>query len=193
MEKVYYTGIEAPIGTIWAASTEKGLIELHLSTPKSSFVEGLRRRAGGEPIHAPDRFNRLRSLLGRYFEGKELEFDLPLDPRGTEFQRAIWAEIHKIPHGKLSSYGRLARAVGRPRGARPAGGATGANPIGIVIPCHRVVRSDGGIGGFGSQIWMKEYLLSLEGVLPPAKLEEANISKRKYSYNKEDLRSHFYK
>ena len=84
MEKVYYAGIEAPIGTIWAASTDKGLTELHLSTPKSSFVEGLRRRVGGEPIHAPDRFNRLGSLLGRYFEGEELKFDLPLDPKGTE-------------------------------------------------------------------------------------------------------------
>ena len=187
LERAYYAGVKTPIGTMWAAKTEKGLCQMHISSTKPSFLAELKHRVGGEIVLAPEMFGDLRAMLGSYFDGEEVDFGLPLDLRGTEFQRAIWREIRRIPYGKLTSYGRLAEAVGVPRGARAAGQATGANPIGIVVPCHRVVRSDGGMGGFGSQIFMKEHLLSLEGVIPPAKNIEAKLQDRKYGYSKGDL------
>ncbi len=164
---------------------------MHISSTKPSFLAELKLRICGEIVLDPEMFDELETLLGSYFDGKEVDFGLPLDLRGTAFQRAIWREIQRIPYGRLTSYGRLAAAVGVPKGARAAGQATGANPIGIVVPCHRVVRSDGGMGGFGSQIFMKEHLLSLEGVIPPAKNLDAKLSERKYGYSKGDLVRHF--
>lgn len=192
LERVNYSEINSPVGTIWAATTEKGLIQVHLSSREAAFLNVLKRRVNAEPVYAPERLDALRLKINRYFDGEPLTFNLLLDLRGTRFQEAIWREIYKIPYGKLSSYGRLAAAVGKPKAMRAAGNATGANPIGLIVPCHRVIRSDGGIGGFGGKIFMKEYLLSLEGVIPPANDIKVEISKRNYSYSKEDLRRRFY-
>jgi methylated-DNA-[protein]-cysteine S-methyltransferase len=193
LKRVYYDGIPSPIGTIWAAATEAGLFNVHMSTSKAAFMSELKRRIDAKVIHAPHKLDALRSKLDDYFHGEPVVFDLSLDLRGTDFQRAIWREIHKIPYGKLSSYGRLAAAVGKPKAMRAAGNATGANPIGLVIPCHRVVRSDGSLGGFGNRIDLKEYLLSLEGVLPASKGEDSDTRKGRYKNRRLDLRPYFYK
>jgi len=186
MDQVYYAGIASPIGTIWAAATEEGLLQVNLSRSEENFMESVKRRIDAEFIHDTARFEELGSLLKAYFNGERVAFDLRFDLRGTEFQRAVWRAMRRIPYGRLSSYGRLAAAIGRPRAARAVGNAVGANPLGIIIPCHRVIRSDGSLGGFGGGLNLKCYLLGIEGVLP--RTEGVGIEDPK---TRDDLRRYF--
>jgi len=170
LEKIYYDEIELPIGTVWAAASEKGLVRVHALGTGERFKAGL-KGLRAELVPDPDRFDELREKLRMWVEGRPTEFDLPFDLRGTEFQKEVWHAIHRIPYGKLSSYGLLAKDIGRPAAARAVGNAVGANPLGIVIPCHRVVWSNGGIGGFGGgyskeNLDVKRLFLKVEGVLP---------------------------
>lgn len=170
MEKIWYDRIELPIGEVWAAATEDGLVRVHALGSEGRFMGAL-QGMGLELVRDPDRFTELRGLLNAWVKGKAIKFDLPFDLRGTPFQREVWHAIHRIPHGKLSSYGRLAEDIGRPRAARAVGNAVGSNPLGIVIPCHRVIWSNGGIGGFGGgydedSLNVKRTFLMVEGVLP---------------------------
>jgi O-6-methylguanine DNA methyltransferase len=107
--------------------------------------------------------DRLAQELREYFQGTRRVLDLPLSLRGTEFQTAVWAELRQVPYGATITYSELARRVGRPRSARAVGQAVGANPIPILIPCHRVLLAAGGLGGFGPGPEWKERLLTLEG------------------------------
>lgn len=100
--------------------------------------------------------------LKQYFAGKREEFDLPLAPEGTEFQRAVWRRLQEIPYGETISYGELAKRIGNPKASRAVGAANGSNPIPIVIPCHRVIGSNGKLTGFGGGLPVKERLLALE-------------------------------
>jgi len=171
MEKVYYADIEIPIGIVWAAATDKGLIQADALGTEDALLSSLNRRVDAELVHDPGRFDELRRQLEKWSDGRAVEFDIPLDLRGTEFQKDVWKAIHGIPHGRLTSYGRLAKAVGRSNAARAVGNAVGANPCGIVIPCHRVIWSNGGLGGFGGgydegRLDVKRRFLMIEGVLP---------------------------
>src|ERR1700719_4924038 len=100
--------------------------------------------------------------LRDYFVGLRTGFDLPLAPEGTPFQRAVWRQLQDIPYGETISYGELARRVGNPKASRAVGSANGANPLPIVIPCHRVIAGDGTLGGFGGGLPTKQALLALE-------------------------------
>src|ERR1700688_3149557 len=100
--------------------------------------------------------------LREYFAGKRTEFSLPLAPEGTAFQRSVWRQLQAIPYGETISYGELARRVGNPKASRAVGSANGANPLPIVIPCHRVIAGDGTLGGFGGGLPTKQTLLALE-------------------------------
>ena len=100
--------------------------------------------------------------LREYFAGKRAGFDLPLAPAGTAFQRSVWRQLQEIPYGETISYGELARRVGNPKASRAVGSANGANPLPIVIPCHRVIAGDGTLGGFGGGLLTKQTLLALE-------------------------------
>ena len=100
--------------------------------------------------------------LREYFAGSRTEFDLPLSPEGTEFQRSVWRRLQEIPYGETISYGELAKRVGNPKASRAVGAANGQNPIPIVIPCHRVIGSNGKLTGFGGGLPTKEALLGLE-------------------------------
>ena len=100
--------------------------------------------------------------LREYFAGKRVTFDLPLAPEGTAFQRSVWRQLQEIPYGETISYGELARRVGNPKASRAVGSANGANPLPIVIPCHRVIAGDGTLGGFGGGLPTKQTLLALE-------------------------------
>ena len=100
--------------------------------------------------------------LCEYFAVKRTDFDLPLAPEGTTFQRAVWRQLQEIPYGETISYGELARRVGNPKASRAVGSANGANPLPIVIPCHRVIAGDGTLGGFGGGLPTKQTLLALE-------------------------------
>lgn len=104
--------------------------------------------------------------LRAYFDGKLRSFDLPLDMQGTEFQKRVWAELERIPYGKTRSYMQVAVAVGAPHAVRAVGAANGANPVPIVVPCHRVIGSDGKLTGYGGGLPLKKRLLELEGAIP---------------------------
>jgi O-6-methylguanine DNA methyltransferase len=171
MEKIFYTGIETPIGTVWAAMTKKGLMQVHANGNKQYFLNELERRVPGVHIKDPSMFNTLEEKLIKWGKGKPVIFNLPFDLRGTLFQKKVWRAIHAIPYGRLSSYGRLAKAIGRPKAVRAVGNAVGSNPCGLVIPCHRVIWSNGGLGGFGGgfeteKLNKKRRLLVVEGILP---------------------------
>ena len=100
--------------------------------------------------------------LGEYFAGQRTAFDLPLDLTGTAFQRAVWTQLGAIPYGQTISYGELARRVGNPQAARAVGSANGRNPVALIVPCHRVIAADGGLGGYGGGADRKTLLLELE-------------------------------
>ena len=103
-----------------------------------------------------------RAQLRAYFSGKLRRFDLPLGAEGTPFQRAVWGALVTIPYGERRSYGDLARTLGKPKATRAVGGANNKNPIAIVVPCHRVVGSDGSLTGYAGGLPKKEFLLALE-------------------------------
>ncbi len=101
--------------------------------------------------------------LQEYFSGKRRRFSVPLAPQGTAFQQAVWKELLRVSYGKTSTYGAVAKAIGRPRAARAVGGATGRNPIAVVIPCHRVIGADGKLTGYAGGLDRKSWLLEREG------------------------------
>ena len=107
-------------------------------------------------------FDHVIAQLDEYFAGERTEFDVPLDPVGTEFQLRAWAALRRIPYGETRSYGEQARTIGAPAAVRAVGAANGRNPISIIVPCHRVVGSNGSLTGFGGGLDAKRYLLDLE-------------------------------
>lgn len=151
-----YSYLKSPIGDLLLAGDETGLSLI-------SFPQGsMRTEPGADWIHDDGPFEEAKRQLIDYFEGKRKRFDLPLNPNGTEFQLTVLAELKKIPYGATSSYGEIARRIGRPTAARAVGAANGRNPLPIVIPCHRVIGSNGDLTGFGGGIETKKALLELE-------------------------------
>ena len=116
---------------------------------------------------------RRSTQLQEYFAGKRTRFDLPLAPRGTAFQKAVWAALLRIPFGETASYGDIARAIGKPAASRAVGGANHRNPIAIVIPCHRVIGADGSLTGYGGGLDHKRLLLELESRVRSARQRAA--------------------
>jgi methylated-DNA-[protein]-cysteine S-methyltransferase len=144
--------------TTWETGWEPGGTVGHLRGVLSArFGAALRLEKGSEDAEAP-------RALRAYFAGDPRALDaLRVDPGGTEFQATVWRELRRIPAGKTRTYGELAAAIGRPAGARAAGGAVGSNPIPLVIPCHRILGGDGRLTGFGGGIARKRWLLRHEG------------------------------
>lgn len=119
------------------------------------------------PGAACDGIRAAQAQLNEYFLGKRRTFDLQLDPRGSSFEQSVWARLREIPYGVTTSYGAIAAQLGLTNGARAVGRANGANPIPIIIPCHRVIGNDGQLTGFGGGLPLKQALLELEGAIPP--------------------------
>lgn len=128
-----------------------------------SIVARKLRESGYKLRHSQLKTRGPRRQLDEYFKGKRREFDLDIEPQGTEFQTLVWNALLQIPYGQTRSYGEIAGAISRPRSARAVGAATGANPIPIVIPCHRVLGADGSLTGFRGGLVIKKFLLMLEG------------------------------
>jgi methylated-DNA-[protein]-cysteine S-methyltransferase len=151
-----YDEIDSPVGPLLVAADESGLRLIHF--------QGAHRR-GPEPTwqRDPAAFRDLVAQLREYFRGERRAFDLPLAPRGTPFQLATWRALTTIPFGETISYEELARRVGRPSASRAVGAANGANPLPIVVPCHRVIGKNGSLTGFGGGLNTKRALLELEG------------------------------
>ena len=151
-----YTQIESPVGPLLLAADEAGLREI-------LFVRG-RRPVRPDPAWKEDKtpLKETTRQLRSYFAGELEEFDLPLAPQGTPFQLEVWKRLCEIPYGETISYGELARRIGNPNASRAVGLANGSNPIPIVIPCHRVIGSNGKLTGYGGGLPVKEKLLALE-------------------------------
>ncbi len=163
-ETVHVAEFEAPIGALRLASTAAGLAYLELPHPSGRGLEGWLARCAPDArvvdAFAPNRIAAAQVI--EYLEGKRTEFDLPLDLRGTPFQRAVWEALLAIPYGETRSYGDVARCVARPRAVRAVGAANGSNPVPLVVPCHRVIASGGKLGGYGGGLDLKGRLLAME-------------------------------
>ena len=151
--------VPSPIGSLTLVAEHGRLTGLYMDThgrqPGSDVLGGT-----GDPADQP--FAPAVRQLEDYFAGRLTAFDLPLEPAGTQFQRRVWAALETIPYGETWSYGQLARAIGHASASRAVGLANGRNPIAVVIPCHRVIGSDGSLTGYGGGLDRKRYLLRLE-------------------------------
>jgi methylated-DNA-[protein]-cysteine S-methyltransferase len=158
---IRYCKFASPLGTLVAVADRDSLTGLYFGDQRHFPV--LPREAAEDADAKP--LAKCRQQLDEYFRGARETFDLPLAPRGSEFQRRVWIEIARIPYGETITYAELAKRAGAPGSARAAGAATGRNPLGIIVPCHRVVGSDGSLTGYAGGIHRKTRLLELEGAL----------------------------
>ena len=154
---IYWHETETPVGPLLLAGTAEALTRVHFQ----AGPHRLRPLSAWRHDAAP--FARALAQLTEYFRGARREFELPLAPEGTPFQLAVWQALRAIPYGETVSYGELAQRVALPGGARAVGMANGANPLPIIVPCHRVIGADGSLTGFGGGLDIKRALLSLEG------------------------------
>lgn len=152
-----YTYFDSPIGPLLIAGDAQAVTRI--AFPKNGRAS---RPEPGWTDSAAGPVGEAARQLREYFSGKRREFDLPLAPSGTAFQRVVWRKLREIPYGATISYGELARRVGDPKASRAVGSANGKNPLPIVVPCHRVIAADGKLGGFGGGLPVKRALLELE-------------------------------
>jgi O-6-methylguanine DNA methyltransferase len=181
-----YASVPAPWGRIHLAVSDRGVAGLELFTPKDEFIEAIERRLGERPVPVDEAGEALATMtrlaagaVQSFLDGDRRALDgVPIDLRtGSDWDRRVLEGVRQIPFGAVTSYGRLARLIGSPGAARAVGGAVGRNPIGLLIPCHRVIAGDGGIGGYGGDWWgsreehlaVKRQLLALEGTSIPAR------------------------
>lgn len=152
-EPLYWDDVPSPLGTLAICVDAAGrLVALRLDGTRDAGL------AAGERATAA------RRELDEYFAGKRRDFTVPLAPRGTAFQQRVWEALRGIPFGALRNYGDIARAIGKPGASRAVGQANGSNPLPIVVPCHRVIASDGSIGGYTGGLAVKHRLLAIEGI-----------------------------
>jgi methylated-DNA-[protein]-cysteine S-methyltransferase len=163
METIFYSSFESPLlKKVFVASTDRGVFMVDFLTSEKTFLERLKERFHGKIIR-DDRKNRGVLLqLKKYLKGKLLHFDCPLDIQGTPFEKKVWSELIKIPYGQTRSYKEIAEAIGHPKAFRAVGNANGCNALPLIIPCHRVIESSGGLGGFGHGLKVKKQLLDFE-------------------------------
>ncbi|PZS28513.1 MAG: cysteine methyltransferase [Pseudonocardiales bacterium] len=155
-----FSYVDSPLGELLVTRDESGIAGLYLPTgrcPVTARPEWTRDDAA---------FDDVRAQLDEYFAGTRREFDLPLHPTGTGFQKRVWDALLEIPYGQTASYTDVATRAGSPRTVRAAGTALATNPLPIVVPCHRVLRTGGGLGGYTGGLERKQFLLELEGGSP---------------------------
>jgi AraC family transcriptional regulator of adaptative response/methylated-DNA-[protein]-cysteine methyltransferase len=163
--RILYTKVATPLGTHGLAVAPKGLCAIHFRWDEAALKRDLGRRfPGAELLRDDARTAAAAAALRDWIDRPDAAPRPPLDLVGTDFQRRVWQAIARIPAGKVISYAELARRAGRPRAIRAAAQACGANPIPLLVPCHRVVASDGGLGGFGGGLPLKRKLLAREGL-----------------------------
>lgn len=162
---VYFQHIDSPIGRLFIAAEDAGLRAVEFPENRHPVKRDADWQAGNHPL-----LGEAKRQLDEYFAGKRRDFDLPLAPRGTDFQRDVWQALRAIPFGQTWSYAQLAAKIGKTSAMRAVGAANGRNPIPIIVPCHRVIGADGSLTGFGGGLPTKEFLLRLEGALPHALL-----------------------
>jgi methylated-DNA-[protein]-cysteine S-methyltransferase len=149
-----WTTIDSPIGELLLVSDGRALTHLHMAPRDSDLPR--------DGVRDPDALRDAEQQLESYFAGELTEFDLPLAPKGTGFQKSVWAALLDIPYGETATYGEVAAAVGRPDSVRAVGATNGRNPIAVIVPCHRVIGADGTLVGYGGGLPRKRQLLELE-------------------------------
>jgi methylated-DNA-[protein]-cysteine S-methyltransferase len=168
---VQYTSMPTPLGMLWIANGPQGLISADFNVDEPAFVHQIERRGIGVPLYAPQALASIVRQFAEYLAGQRTTFDAAVDLSGLRpFQRAVLEAVRAVPYGEVRSYGEIAWAVGKPAAARAVGTALSINPVTIVVPCHRIIRSDGSPGEYGYRslgecgIHHKLLLLALEGV-----------------------------
>lgn len=163
-EEIRFAVGECSLGSVLVASSEKGICAVFLGDDPQELVHDLEQRfAQAELVGGDEDYEKIVAKVIGFIESPDQKFELPLDLRGTVFQQRVWKALAGIPYGKTVSYGELAEKVGMPKATRAVASACGANPVSIVIPCHRVVRSDGSISGYRWGVERKVKLLEKEG------------------------------
>ncbi|NDL58088.1 methylated-DNA--[protein]-cysteine S-methyltransferase [Phytoactinopolyspora mesophila] len=157
MSQIYWTTIDSPVGELLLTADDAGLTGLHMEERRHG-------PAGIDPRWVRDEstFADAHKQIDAYFAGELQEFDLPLNPSGTTFQRRVWASLRTIPYGEVRSYREIAEEIGRPTASRAVGMANGRNPISIIVPCHRVIGTSGALTGYGGGLERKRLLLDME-------------------------------
>ena len=164
-EMILWAAISSRVGTIRVAATSRGVCKVALGQETAADFFGWLKHHIGQAPRKPERTGIVTLALDQiaeYLGGQRREFDLPLDLRGTEFQRRVWAAVAGIPYGETRAYADIARTIGKPRAVRAVGAANGANPLPLVVPCHRVLGSDGSLTGYGGGLDVKQELLEME-------------------------------
>ena len=165
---VAYTSVDSPLGPLLVAASPKGLVRVSYTDPRGPdhVIEELAERISPRVLEAPARLDPVRRELDEYFAGRRTEFETPIDwSHLAGFTRKVLRATSRIGFGETSTYAGVASRAGSPRAMRAAGNALGANPMPVIVPCHRVLRTGGALGGYTGGIERKEYLLRLEGVL----------------------------
>ncbi|KFN44883.1 methylated-DNA--[protein]-cysteine S-methyltransferase [Arenimonas oryziterrae] len=158
---MWFDQFDTPIGLLTIAGEPQALRHVLFPSNRHDIGDRSGWKRDGAPLRAA------REQLLAYFEGERRQFDLPLDPVGTPFQRRVWTVLAEIPFGATWSYGDVARRLGEPKAVRAVGAANGRNPLPILLPCHRVIGADGSLTGFGGGLPIKQFLLAHEGVGTP--------------------------
>jgi len=163
METIYYSSFDSPLlRKVFVASTERGVCMVDFLKTEKVFLSRLKERFPGKIIRDNRKNRNVVNQLKKYMKGELQRFDFRLDFRGTSFQKKVWSVLAKIPYGQTRSYKEIAQAIGHPKAFRAVGNANGRNSIPLIIPCHRVIESNGGLGGFGHGVKVKEQLLDFE-------------------------------
>lgn len=161
-----FTQMASPLGTLQLTAEGGRLTGVHFPGQKHDRpAQPHWQRADDEPVLA-----QARRQLDEFFAGQRSRFDLPLAPQGTPFQQAVWRSLLAVPFGATSTYGAIAEAIGKPSAVRAVGAAVGANPLGIVVPCHRIIGRDGTLTGYAGGLERKARLLALESRITPLEL-----------------------
>jgi O-6-methylguanine DNA methyltransferase len=165
MEKIYYSSFDSPVlEKVFIASTDKGVCAVDFLTSEGTFLRKLRQKFPGNVVRSDRKNQKALTQLKKYLKRELKHFDCPLDMRGTPFEKRVWSALKKIPYGETRSYKDIAERIGRPKAFRAVGNANGSNPLPLILPCHRVIESNGGLGGYGHGLKVKRQLLKLERV-----------------------------
>ena len=156
MTPIYYTQLESPVGDLLLTLEDEQLTNICMSNQKRTV------KVQPDWVQSDRHFRTVARQLEDYFRGKRRTFDIPIRPLGTDFQMAVWQQLSKIPYGETATYGDIAKRIDNPKAVRAVGLANGRNPLPIVIPCHRVIGSNGQLTGFGGGLKNKALLLQIE-------------------------------
>jgi O-6-methylguanine DNA methyltransferase len=163
MEKIYYSSFDSPLlKKVFVASTEKGVCAVDFLKTEKAFLRELKRKFTGKIVKDDPKNKKAIGQLRKYLKGELQRFDCKLNFEGTPFQKKVWSALTRIPYGQTRSYQEIAKSIGHPKAFRAVGNANGRNSVPLIVPCHRVIESNGGLGGFGHGIEVKKRLLNLE-------------------------------